>query len=87
MSKPDPLKKPSTADSQQSSRPYSAGDPIPVADVTELDTDTAWGLFEDVAEQKVKRNLAPDPFAETVPADLEPRGGDPKSRPPRKQPG
>ncbi|WP_210547382.1 hypothetical protein [Rhodoferax sp. PAMC 29310] len=80
MSQSDPQKKPPTADKQRTSHPYSAGDPIPVAEATELDTDTAWGLFEDLAAPKSKPKSAPDAFDETIPADLEPLGD--KRKPP-----
>ncbi len=71
MSQSDLTKKQPLPNSKPSSAAYSVGDPIPVADVTESDTDTAWDLFEELADPKTDPLLVPEPFADTVPADLE----------------
>lgn len=43
---------------------YLPGDPIPVPEAVEANTDSSWALFSDVARQ-------PDPeFLDTVPASL-----------------
>lgn len=86
MNKSDPPKKPPTAGGGRTSQPYPADDPIPVAEVTELDTDTAWDLFEELAEPGTMPKPTPDPFAETVPAELEPKLEHPQPGPPRKSP-
>ncbi len=83
MSKPEPQKKPLEAVSQRTAHPYSANEPIPVPEVTELDTDTAWGLFEELAEPKSKPTSAPGSFDETVPADLTPLDEKAKPAPPK----
>jgi hypothetical protein len=66
------------ADGRRASQPYLVGDPIPVPEVTELDTNSAWGLFEELAKAKPKSRLNPDLFAETVPAEPEPMKEKPK---------
>lgn len=83
MNKSDPPKKRPLWGIRRTSQAYSVGDPIPVPEVTELDTDTAWGLFEELAEPGTKPKSTPVPFAETVPADLEPMVESPKPAPRR----
>ena len=83
MSKPESQKKPSAAVSQRTAHPYSANDPIPVPEATELDTDTAWGLFDELADPKTKPTPASEPFDETVPADLAPMDEKTKPAPPK----
>lgn len=56
----------STATSAQEKSPerYIPGDPIPVPDAVEANTDSSWALFSDVPRQ-------PEPdFLDTVPASL-----------------
>lgn len=83
MSKPESQKKPSAAVSQRPAHPYSANEPIPVPEVTELDTDSAWGLFEELAEPKPRPTPAAEAFDETVPADLTPLDEKTKPAPPK----
>jgi hypothetical protein len=78
MDKSGSPKKSPTADGLRASQPYLVGDPIPVPEVTELDTNSAWGLFEELAKAKPKSRSNPDAFAETVPAELEPMREKPK---------
>ena len=84
MNKSDPPKKPTQVEDRRTSHPYSANDPIPVPDVTELDSDTAWGLFGELAEPQKKPISLADPFEETVPAELESMVEQPKPAPPKK---
>ncbi|MDZ7921960.1 hypothetical protein [Rhodoferax sp.] len=55
-------------------KPYdSLLDPLPLPDVTESDTDTAWGLWEASVEGTEKKPgaEAPPDFEPTVPVDLD----------------
>ncbi len=52
-------------------QPYSALDPVPVPDVVESDTDSAWGLWEDsIASLDARSDTA---FENTEPAKLPPK--------------
>jgi hypothetical protein len=84
VNKSDPNKAPPAPDVQRSAQPYAAGDPIPVPEATELDTDSAWGMFEDLADANVKPKLNATLFEKTVPADLTPM--DPKTALPKPPP-
>lgn len=65
---------PPAASSHSAAKPYdSLLDPLPLPDVTESDTDTAWGLWEASVEgvqKKPDADAHPD-FEPTVPADLD----------------
>ena len=61
---------------------YSQADPIPVPEAVESDTDTAWGLWEDLIAPVKKP--ADNAFAPTQPADLLPEL--PASPTPKHQP-
>ena len=51
--------------------PYSTLDPVPVPEVVESDTDSAWGLWEDsIASLDTQSNTA---FENTEPATMPPR--------------
>ncbi len=49
---------------------YSPADPIPVPEAVESDTDTVWGLWEDLISPEKKQ--LDNAFAATQPADLLP---------------
>lgn len=49
---------------------YAANDPIPVPEVIESDTDTVWGLWDDLSD--TAKSTQDQAFAHTVPADLLP---------------
>lgn len=54
---------------------YDRDGPIPVPDVEESDTDSAWALFQDSLPPSERQPVAsPDdePFEETTPAPLKP---------------
>ena len=61
---------------------YSQADPIPVPEAVESDTDTAWGLWEDLIAPAKKP--VDNAFAPTQPADLLPDL--PTIYPPKRQP-
>lgn len=67
-SKPPPPASPprgNTPERAQEQR-YMPGDPIPVPDAVEANTESTWALFSDVARQP-----DPDPeFLDTVPASM-----------------
>lgn len=57
-------KPPAASSAQPAQERYMPGDPIPVPDATEANTESSWALFSDVKRQ-------PDPeFLDTVPASL-----------------
>lgn len=56
---------------RRTSQAYATGEPIPVAEVEELDSDTAWGLFDGLAAPTAKAEPDPPPFAATAAAELE----------------
>nr|WP_295774602.1 hypothetical protein [Rhodoferax sp.] len=60
-----PAPSPSSGSSPEKSRDrYIPGDPIPVPDAVEANTESSWALFSDVPRQ-------PEPdFLDTVPASL-----------------
>lgn len=84
MNESKPPKKTTVTDGVPTSQPYLLGDPIPVAEVTELNTDSAWSLFEEMAEPETTPKSPPDAFAETVPAELEPMVEPPQTERPKK---
>lgn len=84
MTKDDAPKKtaPKAPNGPQAEHLYSANDPIPVPEAIESDTDTAWGLWEDLTESP--GNAADRAFAHTVPAELMPEQDGFKDKPPRR---
>jgi hypothetical protein len=61
---------------------YSQADPIPVPEAVESDTDTVWGLWEDLIAPE--RGEQENSFEKTQPADLLPEL--PVTRLPKRQP-
>ncbi len=60
---PAPASKPAPA-TERSQERYLPGDPIPVPDAVEANTESTWALFSDVPRQ-------PEPdFLDTVPASM-----------------
>lgn len=72
MNKPAPSQKPAqpVAEKSVAEHLYAANDPIPVPEAIESDSDTAWGLWEDLSD--TVPNESDRAFAHTVPADLLP---------------
>ena len=63
-SKPPAPTPPSASAPEKSQDRYIQGDPIPVPDAVEANTESSWALFSDVPRQ-------PEPdFLDTVPASL-----------------
>ena len=62
--KPQAATTPSASTQEKSQERYIQGDPIPVPEAVEANTDSSWALFSDVPRQ-------PEPdFLDTVPASL-----------------
>ncbi len=62
--KPPAPTSPPPSKQERSQERYMPGDPIPVPDAVEANTESTWALFSDVPRQ-------PDPeFLDTVPASL-----------------
>jgi hypothetical protein len=64
--KPDPKKKKSAADAM--AKPWHEGDPLPVPDVVEKNSDTSWAMFEALQQGKASdfeatRRSGPVPLA------------------------
>jgi hypothetical protein len=73
--------KPPAAPKPPAIHPYSVGDPIPVPEAIESDTESAWGRWEDsISPQDDGSDTA---FQNTVPTDLPPppSANSPKRRP------
>lgn len=66
----DSTKKVQQINSKSSSRPaedrYTPGDPIPVPEAIETDSDSAWAMWQDSTQEP-----RPPNFDETVPMSLE----------------
>ncbi len=62
--KPPAPTSPQTSKPERSAERYMPGDPIPVPDAVEANTESTWALFSDVPRQ-------PEPdFLDTVPASM-----------------
>ena len=71
MSKSKPRKDSPPDDATQPAPLYGSGDPIPVPDVSEVNSESIWALFPD-APPGSGPNREADPFGETVAAPLKP---------------
>jgi hypothetical protein len=72
--KPDKPLPPPAASKSGPAKPYDGLlDPLPVPEVSESDTDTAWGLWQASVEggEKQPGAEAPPDFEPTVPVDLD----------------
>lgn len=75
-------KKPQKTDQTRPVDLYSEHDLIPVPDAIESNTDTAWGLWEDLT--KSKPDAGKETFDETLPAEPWPEQAKPKITPAKK---
>ena len=78
----DPKSKSPASSAHAPLHPYDSHDPIPVPDVVESDSDTAWGLWEESASPY--KETDPD-FQNTEPTELLPDGTPNPRHPSRKK--